>query len=129
MTIILKKLFVITMVLYFSLTMWVNSAQASIILNAQFQATQACEAFQSIRKKTNPGKIGLTPDTIYPVIAKNKEEATYYYLRIDGAEPSSRWVSVDCGILLGVEPTTGLPEDRSSDEFYGPHGSGGGVND
>ncbi|HEY9768528.1 MAG TPA: hypothetical protein V6C71_08460 [Coleofasciculaceae cyanobacterium] len=33
-------------------------------------------------------------------MAKNKEEATHYYLTIDGADPSARWVKSGCGELL-----------------------------
>ena len=98
---ILRRLYILSIVLLFSLSLWTLPARASVKLNDQFKATQGCEAFQSLRKQTNPGNIRLTPDTIYPVTAKNKEDATYYHLKIDGVEPSLRWVSVNCGELLG----------------------------
>ena len=113
---ILPRLFLLTMVLFFSLTLWVNPAQASIKLNDQFKATAACEAFQSIRKGTNPGNIRLTPDRIYPVTAKNKEDATHYYLKIDGADPSSRWVSTNCGELLET-PIPQPPDSQNTDNL------------
>ncbi len=103
-----RFLLVITL-LFFSWIGPVNPAQASVSLNAQFKATQACEAFQSIRKETNPGHVRLTPNTIYPVTAKNKEDATHYYLKIDDAEPSVRWVAVDCGELLESPPVSQNP--------------------
>ncbi len=99
---VFQKLSVLTIFLFFSLVLWISPAQASIQLQGQFRATQACEAFQSLRKGTNPGNIRLTPNIIYPVTAKNKQEATYYYLRIENANPASRWVSIDCGELLAV---------------------------
>ena len=111
---IFQRFFLLTIVLFFSLTLWTNSARASINFNAQFKANQACEAFESIRRETNPGKIRLIPDTIYPVTAKNKEEATHYYLRIDGADPSARWVKSDCGELLGT-PIIGEPSSQTFD--------------
>ena len=33
----------------------------------------------------------------YPLLAKNASNATHYRIRIDGASPPERWVSVDCG--------------------------------
>ncbi len=105
----IRRLCILSIILLFSLSLWTPPAQASVKLNDQFRATQNCEAFQSLRKQTNPGNIRLTPDTIYPVTAKNKEDATYYHLKIDGVEPSLRWVSVNCGELLGsanVPPST-----------------------
>ena len=101
---VFQKLSVLTIFLFFSLVLWISPAQASIQLQGQFRATQACEAFQSLRKGTNPGNIRLTPNIIYPVTAKNKQEATYYYLRIENANPASRWVSIDCGEILGTPP-------------------------
>ena len=91
-----------TMVLCFSLTIWANSAQASIKINEEFQATSACEALQSIRRGTNPGNISIFPGTTYQATEKNKPDATYYRLKIDGANPSLRWVAVNCGELLGA---------------------------
>ncbi len=38
-----------------------------------FQATQSCEAFQSFRKKTNPGNVRLDEETQYKVLEKNKK--------------------------------------------------------
>lgn len=105
----IRRLCILLIILLFSLSLWTPPAQASVKLNDRFRATQNCEAFQSLRKQTNPGNIKLTPDTIYPVTAKNKEDATYYHLKIDGVEPSLRWVSVNCGELLGsanVPPST-----------------------
>ena len=113
---IFPRLFLLTLVFWFSFSLWVTPAQASIKLNEQFKATASCSAFQSIRKRTNPGNIQTTPDTIYPVTAKNKEDATYYYLKIESASPSARWVSVNCGELVGtsiVEPT----EPKSTDNL------------
>ncbi len=102
MMLILKRLFFMTMVLCFSLTIWANSAQASIKINNQFEATSSCPALQSIRRRTNPGNITIVPGTAYQATEKNKPDATYYRLEIDGANPSLRWVAVNCGELLGA---------------------------
>ncbi|MGB5633292.1 MAG: hypothetical protein WBM86_11025 [Waterburya sp.] len=75
--------------------------QASVALDDQFEARYACQAFQSIRKRTNPEDIRLTPGDTYPVTAKNKPDETYYYLTIEDAKPQQRWVDISCGKLLG----------------------------
>ena len=98
---ILKRLFFVAMVWCFSLTIWVNSAQASIKINDQFEATSTCPALQSIRRKTNPGNISIVSGQTYQATEKNKLDATYYRLKIDDAEPSLRWVATNCGKLLG----------------------------
>jgi ribonuclease T2 len=75
-------------------------------MHDQLQATQACKAFQSFKQRTNPGNIRLTADTVYPVVEKNKPDATHYRLKIAGAAPELRWVAIDCGNLLGNNPPT-----------------------
>ena len=97
----LKRCFLLLIVLFFSLTLWPNPAQAMVKLSDQFVAGEACEALQSIRRGTNPGNVKLIPQATYPVIGKNRDEASHYLLRIDGVEPSTRWVAVQCGKLLG----------------------------
>lgn len=86
--------------LCFCLTLWSRPAYAFIPLNDQFVAGEACEAVQSIRTGTNLGDIRLIPQETYPVIGKNRDNASYYLLRIEKAEPPTRWVRVQCGQLL-----------------------------
>ena len=72
---------------------------ASEKLTGCFEATQVCEAFRSIRKKTNPNDIQLKIGEKYRLIAKNKANtATHYQVIIDGNE--RRWVSIKCGQVL-----------------------------
>ena len=97
----LKKWLLLAISLCFCLSLSSRSADASIALDDRFVARQACEAVQSIRNGTNPGNIRLTPQETYPVIGKNRDNASHYLLRIEGAEPSDRWVSIQCGQLLG----------------------------
>lgn len=97
----LKKCLLLAISLCFCLTLWSRPAYALITLNDQFVAGQACEALESIRRGTNSGDIRLTPQETYPVIGKNRDNASHYLLRIEDAEPSERWVSVQCGQLLG----------------------------
>jgi ribonuclease T2 len=75
--------------------------QASEKLEGCFESTQSCEAFRSIRKKTNPNKIQLSVGKEYRLIAKNKANAaTHYQVIINGATPEARWVAIDCGKIL-----------------------------
>ena len=110
----LRRLSILTITLLLSFSLWINPVQASIALDDQFQASYACQAFQSIRKRTNPGDIRLTPGDIYPVTAKNKQDETYYYLRIEDAEPQQRWVDTSCGKLLGNSGGGGVTPISSS---------------
>jgi ribonuclease T2 len=97
----LKKCLLLVISLCFCLTLWSRPAYALLTFNDQFVAGQACEALESIRRGTNSGDIRLVPQQTYPVIGKNRDNASHYLLRIEGAEPPSRWVSVQCGQLLG----------------------------
>ncbi|NES18684.1 MAG: ribonuclease T [Symploca sp. SIO3E6] len=99
---ILKKCLLLTIALCSCFALWSKPAYAFITLNDQFVAEEACEALQSIRKGTNPGNIQLTPQETYPVVGKNRDDASHYLLRIEGAEPLQRWVRVQCGQLLGA---------------------------
>lgn len=97
----LKKCLLIAIFLCLCLTLWSNPAYAFVTLDDQFVAGEACEALQSIRGRTNPGNIRLSPQQTYPVVGKNQDSASHYLLRIEGADPPNRWVPVQCGQLLG----------------------------
>jgi len=92
--------------------------QAAEKLTGCFEATQVCEAFRSIRKKTNPNNLQLKIGEKYRLVAKNKANtATHYQVIVEGSE--RRWVSVECGKVLkscstGTAPYTGknTPNDH-----------------
>lgn len=107
----LKKCLLLAISLCFCLTLWSKPAYALLSLNDQFVAGEACEAVQSIRSGTNPGNIRLTLRETYPVVGKNRDNASHYLLRIEGAEPSERWVSVQCGQLLGSSSPVAVNQD------------------
>jgi len=98
---ILKRCLLFAISFGFFLTVWSKTAYAFIALNDQFVPREACEALESIRSGTNPGNIRLTPQQTYPAIGKNRDNASHYLLRIEKAEPPTRWVPVQCGQLLG----------------------------
>ncbi|MEQ1695075.1 MAG: ribonuclease [Hyphomicrobiaceae bacterium] len=90
----------------------IPAAHAEVATGGTFTATQTCPAYQSIRKSTNPGDVNVEPAKVYAILAKNKDEATYYRLSIEGAQPAERWVSATCGTIdvAGVlAPIPGQP--------------------
>ncbi len=117
-----RRLLILSVILFFGWISWTIPARASVPLNDQLEATETCEAFQSFRRRTNPGNIQLTPGQIYPVTAKNKDDATHYYLRIDDAEPTARWVSTSCGNLLGTPPVGDITSSNPAFHYFeNPH--------
>ncbi len=83
-------------------------------MNGCFVASSNCEAFRSIRKKTNPGHIRLEPGISYPLKGKNKIAATHYQLRIDALKVPDRWVQISCGKV--IEHCTA--ENKKTRAFY-----------
>lgn len=80
-------------------------AYASKKMQGCFEATQACEAYRSIRKKTNPENVHLEVGKQYLLLAKNKPNAaTHVQLKIEGLKFDRRWVALSCGRVL---PTCG----------------------
>jgi ribonuclease T2 len=91
---------------------------ADVPLTGRFVARDACPAFQSIRRGANPGSIQTEPGRSYPVLAKNKLEASHYLVEITGAAPERRWVSIDCGDLVdGTEPAGDTQAKMKPAEF------------
>lgn len=64
-----------------------------------FQATESCEAFQSFRKKTNPGDVRLDQNSQYKVLESSKKMKAYR-IQIEGLDKSARWVAKNCGDWL-----------------------------
>ena len=86
------------LVVIFSLLGISLSSQAKNI-GGCFQATEDCQAFQSFRKKTNPGNVRLDEKTQYKVLEKNKKMSAYR-IQIEGLDKSARWVKKSCGDWL-----------------------------
>ncbi len=66
---------------------------------ACFEANDVCPAYQSYRKKTNPGSIQLETGKRYKVLEMNTKKKRYR-VHIDGLKKSARWVNGSCGTLL-----------------------------
>ncbi len=80
-------------------------ASAQVAMSGTLVAKQSCPAYQSIRNQTNPGGVTIEPGRSYPITGKNKPEATYYQITVDGASPAQRWVALACGDVNGAEAT------------------------
>jgi len=74
-----------------------NPALADVTLSGSLTASRTCPAYQSIRKATNPGDVTLVVGHSYDVLSQNARVPTHYRIRVDGAEPTERWVSIECG--------------------------------
>jgi ribonuclease T2 len=83
-----------------------SAAHADVPMSGVFTAAQACPAYQSMRKATNPGGAAVEPNKAYDVLAKNKPNATAYRILVEGAQPEERWVSASCGRVEADERPT-----------------------
>ena len=85
-------------------------ARAEVPMSGTFKARFWCQGYQSIRKGTNPGRAKVKFGQTYEVVAKNKPDATYYRVVIEGAEPAERWVRALCGhVDITARPRTASP--------------------
>jgi hypothetical protein len=62
-------------------------------------AQDACEAFQSFRKRSNPDDARLVPGRRYQVLGRNAPDGDWLQLVVPGAKPAQRWVSARCARL------------------------------
>ena len=76
-----------------------NTVSAKSSSGGCLKATQLCEAYQSYRKKTNPGNAHLEKGKLYPIIERSKKNAAVR-VKVKGLKRSSRWVKADCGEVL-----------------------------
>ena len=56
-------------------------------------ATNSCEAFNDLKHTKNYGHILLKPNSSYEIA---REQKGNYYIKVPEANPTMRWVSVDC---------------------------------
>ncbi len=84
----------------------VTSAVAQVKMDGQFVASKACPAVVSIKKGTNPDNATIEVGKSYTLLGKNKDQATHYWLNVPGANPTQRWVAVDCGSADGAQTAT-----------------------
>jgi len=73
---------------------------ASERIEGCFVATDTCEAFRSIKKKSNPDHSKLIINNSYKVQAKNKPSPSHYQIIIPDNNTPLRWVNTSCGRYL-----------------------------
>jgi ribonuclease T2 len=83
----------------------IRPAGAEIKMTGSFVATEACDAWQSFKRKVNPGKVRIVVGQSYELLAKNRDRASFYLIVVPGAEPANRWVGAKCGTIPG-QPAT-----------------------
>jgi ribonuclease T2 len=88
-------------------------AVAEVRSEGSFVAGKACPAFQSIRNETNPGSIRTVSGKTYPLVAKNRPDATHYLIEVEGASPLRRWVAIECGVAEESSAGSASPAARS----------------
>lgn len=87
---------IICAVVSIGLLMGAFAVQAQVNLDGYFIARSECPAYQSIKRKTNPGEVMTRVDQAYLLLAKNKPAASHYLIRME-SEPKNRWVATNCG--------------------------------
>jgi ribonuclease T2 len=99
----------------FAVASFATPARADVAVSGVFTVTQACAAYQSIRKGTNPGAVTVEPSKTYDVLAGNKPNPTHYRVIVPGAQPVERWVSAACGEILATgQASVGAPAAAGS---------------
>lgn len=104
----IKIVFAVILMTFFSFSTNLAIAKGS---ESCFLATDSCEAYQSFRKKTNPGNVTLEKGLFYKILEKNKKKSSYR-IEVKGIKNTARWVSESCGESLsicsfsGVQPKT-----------------------
>ena len=88
------------------LTALSSTASAQVKMSGQFVATKSCPALLSIKKGTNPGDVSVEASKSYPLLGKNKDQASHYWIEVPGATPAQRWVALDCGTVDGTQAST-----------------------
>jgi len=92
-----KVSFVIVLLFLFS-GLQLPPVNAGPKVSGSFTATSSCEAYQSIKKRSNPGSVNLNINARYDLLEANKTyNPDWFRLKIDFANPSARWVQSTCG--------------------------------
>jgi hypothetical protein len=82
-----------------------SPASAFFELSGVFVPDERCQAFDSIRRRTNPGNVLTVPGQSYNVRGLNKEDGDFVQIDVSGAVPGARWVDITCGDLFrGSDP-------------------------
>ncbi|TGZ36079.1 hypothetical protein EQ875_00925 [Photobacterium damselae subsp. damselae] len=96
-------------------------SHASIPTHGDFTAKQACDAFQSFRKQSNPQNVQLSVGQRYEITAINKEAFDWVQIKVPGSSPLTRWVKSSCGEsnFLGQSKPTTKPSTPNNNKGNG----------
>jgi len=93
-----KRTMAFTTIILLTLLLVPFQVNAEISAKGIFTAHKQCQAYQSIRKRTNSDSFKLRIGDSYPIIARNvPNNTTWFRVRIADAEPKDRWVYFQCG--------------------------------
>ncbi|MDH3346879.1 MAG: hypothetical protein OEM02_02085 [Desulfobulbaceae bacterium] len=95
-----------------------SQVMASKRIDGEFIASQTCQAYVSMRKKTNPDQSTLSKGNSYNLLEQNvPDSATWYRIRMDEANPSERWVYFECGLAnISSTPTQKTKKKKKDKE-------------
>src|SRR5262245_28761266 len=90
-------------------------ASAFVEIAGVFVADERCQAFDSIRRETNPGNVLTVPGQSYPARALNREDGDFVFVDLSNAVPNAvprtRWVNLGCGELFRQADEPQRPDD------------------
>ncbi|WP_417690980.1 ribonuclease T2 family protein [Roseibium sp.] len=98
----------------------VSPALAQVKMDGYILASKSCEAYQSAKRRSNPGKVKTVEGQIYPLLALNKPQGEFYLIRIPGAPgDEKRWISTVCGTpqasrKASITPGTKRPSNQAT---------------
>jgi ribonuclease T2 len=100
----------------------IMGASAQTPASGTFVAQRACPATRSIHGGPRADDASVEPGASYPLVGKNKPDATHYLIEVEGAEPLRRWVATNCGSIEEAAgtgaPPAGTAGSQSADGAF-----------
>lgn len=79
-------------------TIFSQDGFASVEAEGTFIAEKTCQAYVSMRKRTNPDDAVIVTGESYKILELNVPDGTTWYrVEVPGASPTQRWVYFECG--------------------------------
>jgi len=88
-----------------------QSATAQVAASGNFVPREICPATRSTHAGPGADDVPLEIGHSYKIVGKNRPEATYYLIEVEGADPRRRWVAADCATH---EAGPGAPPDAGT---------------
>ncbi|WP_439813630.1 ribonuclease T2 family protein [Zavarzinia sp. CC-PAN008] len=93
------------------------AAGAEVQRDGTFLAERTCPAPRAIRDGANPGQVQVRAGQAYALRGQNRDRPTHYLVEVPGAEPTRRWVEVECGRLAENAEAAPLPRPTTSEDY------------